>query len=62
MSDGVAETGEVSFDVRVRKDHRIVIPGVTRERLGIREGDMVSVRLRKVALLPDVELVPAGPP
>lgn len=46
MSDN--DTGEISFHTRVRKEGRIVVPQADRDALGIREGDLVSVRLRKV--------------
>lgn len=47
-ADPAAAAEETAFTARVRKDHRIVIPDADRARLGVREGDLVSVRLRKV--------------
>ena len=53
---GVGTAGKIPFHARVRKDHRIVIPEAERAVLGIREGDTVSVRLRKVAEAPGAPL------
>ena len=50
LSDVVGTANdEVNFSARIRKDHRIAIPTTERAVLGVKEGDLVSVRLRKVA-------------
>jgi bifunctional DNA-binding transcriptional regulator/antitoxin component of YhaV-PrlF toxin-antitoxin module len=48
-----AESAEVVFHARVRGRGEIVIPHGERAAAGIREGDLVSVRLRRVAGAPE---------
>jgi len=48
LSDSVgAPEAEVTFSARIRKDHRIAIPTTERAVLGVKEGDLVTVRLRR---------------
>jgi hypothetical protein len=43
-----SEAREIRFHARVRKDDRIAIPQSERDAAGIREGDLVLVRILKL--------------